>query len=163
MWGDFVEHWRVQRFDVHCAIIKKDKKCHINNSTKKTRKNRKWANLHPKTDLLKITKSKRHGFYYGLRKNRSRIKPGTGGTNHGTFLTIWRHMIDLGSHVGAHWILKGFPNRLFYHKRVCRKVSSKEHDFGMDSGCHMGGLDKPKQAFRIIRAAQYEFSWNCEM
>ena len=27
----------------------------------------------------------------------------------------------------------------------------------------MGGLDKPKQAFRIILVAQYEFSGNCEL
>jgi hypothetical protein len=27
----------------------------------------------------------------------------------------------------------------------------------------MGGLDEPKQAFRIIGVARYEFSGNCEI
>ena len=77
-------------------------------------------------------------------------------------LTIWRNLVDLGSHFGAHWILKGSPNRPFSHqieiklvKRGCRKVSWKNIIFGWVFDVKMGGLDNPEQAFRIILVAMH--------
>ena len=47
-------------------------------------------------------------------------------------IQFWRHFVDFGSHFGAHWILKGSPNRQFPHqinirsqKWVSRKASWK--------------------------------------
>ena len=85
-------------------------------------------------------------------------------------LTIWRHLVDLGSHFGAHWILKGSQNWQYSYKiniklekRVCRNVSWKNMILGCMFGVTMGGLEKPKQAFRHILVAKYEFSGNCEV
>ena len=39
-----------------------------------------------------------------------------GGKGASNFLTIWRHLVDLGGHLGASWILKRSQNRSFSHK-----------------------------------------------
>ena len=75
------------------------------NSTQENSKNRKRANPHQSTDLLKTTRSKRHSNYYGFKKSRSRkapVRPEI--LMH--VLTIRRHLVDFGSHFGTHWILK---------------------------------------------------------
>ena len=82
------------------------------------------------------------------------------------FGTTW---VDLGSYFGAYQLLKGSPNRAFFEKiniklekRVCRKVSQKNMILGFIFDVRMGGLDEPKQAFRIMLLAKDKFSWSCE-
>ena len=64
--------------------------------------------------------------------------PSPGQTNM-HFLTIWRHLVDLGSRFGAHWILKGSPNRRFsykinikFEKQNVQEGVLKQNDFWMD-------------------------------
>ena len=85
--------------------------------------------------------------------------------------TIWRHLVDFGSHFGACWILKGSPNRQFSYKiniklekSVCAgRCLEKTWFGGWIFDVKMGGLDKPKQSFRIIRVAKYKLSGNWEI
>ena len=80
-----------------------------------------------------------------------------------------RHLADLGSNFGAHWISKGSNNRTFLYKisiksseKVSRKVSWKNRFWGWIWDAKMGGLEKKKQAFRIIRVAEQQFSMSNE-
>ena len=80
------------------------------------------------------------------------------------------HSVEFGSRFGARWILKRSPNRPFSHKI---KIQSRKkgghghvfekHCFLISFRCQMGGLEKQKQAFRIIFVAEYEFSGSCDI
>ena len=39
----------------------------------------------------------------------------------------------------------------------------KKHDFGIGFAVKFEGLAKPKQVFRFILVAKYEFSGNCQI
>ena len=41
------------------------------------------------------------------------------------FLTIWRYLVDLGSHLGAHWILRGSQNWPSKKQKTCKKWSPR--------------------------------------
>ena len=45
---------------------------------------------------------------------------------------------------------------------MCRKLSWKNMICGWTFDVNMGGLDEPKQAFRMIIAAKHEFPGDCE-
>ena len=48
-------------------------------------------------------------------------------------------------------------------KTVCRKVSWKNMFWGFVFDVKMGGLDRPKLAFRIIFVVKNEFYGSCEI
>ena len=69
---------------------------------------------------------------------------------------ILTHLIDLGSHFGARWSLKGLPNQSFSNKINRKRVQEgvlKKIFLGRILDAKMGGAGKPKQAFRIILVA----------
>ena len=85
-------------------------------------------------------------------------------------LVCWRRLVDLGSHVGAHWILKGSPNRYVSHKfntkswkRVSSKASWKNMLFGLSFDAKMEWFEKQTQVFRIIPVAKHELSGSHEI
>ena len=79
--------------------------------------------------------------------------------------SVWRHLVDLGSHFGAHWILKGSQNQALSYNAKTNKCPDKRLGrtcFGDGFVAKTGGLEKWTQAFRIIRAAKQQFSGSHE-
>ena len=67
------------------------------------------------------------------------------------------HLVDLGSHFGAHWILEGSP-KMFKHQHTIIKMRSnkrvqKHIMLLLIVGAQMVGLKKWKRGFRIIHVA----------
>ena len=76
MWGDFLNKWRAQRVDAYWFYQKRRSNNYIKLNTKKNRKIRKWAKLHPNNDLLETTRSTRHDNYFGFVKSRVAARSG---------------------------------------------------------------------------------------
>ena len=72
MWGIFQKSDGATAGRLPMFYNKKWQTCNRKHSTTKRIENRKWANLHPKNDLLKIIWSQRHSNYRGFVKARVR-------------------------------------------------------------------------------------------
>ena len=167
MRGDFLITWETQRVYVYRGIMNKsDKKGCITNSTQKNKnKNRKWANLHRTNDLLKTIRSTRHSNYRGFKKPPGPEKL--------MFFCCWQFVASWsiwGPILAPTGFWRGPPNQpssdkinIKLEKRMYRKVSWKNITLGWIYDVRMGGLDKPKQAFRVTRVAKDEFSGSCEI
>ena len=77
------------------------------------------------------------------------------------FLTIWRHLVAFGSHLGAYWILKGSLDRQFSHKVNIQleagRCIGKTLFWDRFLMSKWEALIKPQQAFHNILVAKYEF------
>ena len=83
---------------------------------------------------------------------------------------FWHNLIDLGYHFGAHWSLKGSPNRPFWYEiniksqaSVSRKAFEHTYYFWMDFWCQN---ERPWRAKTIIsyyaccNLRDFAGSWN---
>ena len=102
-------------------------------------------------------------------RNQCKIEPALGGDRR-------TDIFDLGAPLGWFWVpfwrplhFEGVPKSIIFNKsnikpeRRCAGKCLDKTGFLKIFDVKMGGLDEPKQAFRIIPVAKYEFSGSCEV